>query len=925
MSHPVILIDASGWLFRAYHALPPLTTSRGEPSGAIYGMANMIRRLLRDYHPEHIAVVFDAPGKTFRDELYAQYKATRDATPEDLTAQFPPLVELITAMGLPVLQVPGVEADDVIGTLARQGDAEGRQVLIVTSDKDMAQLVNPRISLLDTMKDRRMDPAGVAEKFGVPPERIVDYLALVGDTSDNIPGVALVGPKTAARWLAQYGSLDAVVAHAGEIPGKAGENLRAALGQLPLARKLATIHCEVALPMPLEALRPAAPDPEALAALYRRFEFNRWLDELKAAPEAPVEAAGAPQPAATLAAAPPPPESPATRDHAVLDEPAFAAMLEQLAAAELICVDSETDQLDAMRAGLVGLSFAVVPGEGWYVPLAHDYLGAPAQLPMADVLARLKPLLEDPARPKVGQHIKYDMNVLARYGIELRGVAYDTMLESYVLDAAGNRHDMDTLAQTHLNHRTIHFEDVAGKGKGQISFNQVPVDRASAYSAEDADITLRLHRVLYPRVCEFDALKRVFETIEMPLVPVLAHMERAGVKVDVGLLARISTELAGRMDEIRSQAWKEAGGEFNLGSPKQLQAVLYDKLQLPVLGKTPKGDPSTAEDVLEELAAQHTLPRLLLDWRAMQKLRSTYADNLPQQVNPDTGRIHTSYHQAVAATGRLSSSDPNLQNIPVRTAEGRRIRQAFVAEPGNTLLSIDYSQIELRLMAHLSGDERLCQAFAQDLDIHQATAAEVFGLPLEQVGGEQRRAAKAINFGLIYGMSAFGLARQLAIGRAQAQDYIDRFFARYPGVKRFMDSTRESARTRGYVETLFGRRLYLPNIRSRNAAQRQYAERTAINAPLQGTAADLIKLAMIDLAAWLPEGAPGLRMIMQVHDELVFEGPQARIEQAAAAIAGRMCRIKALAVPLAADWGTGANWDQAHTAQGRSSSAQDAP
>ncbi|MDR3414821.1 MAG: DNA polymerase I [Nevskia sp.] len=930
MSHPVVLIDASGWLFRAYHALPPLTTAKGEHTGAVLGFTNMLRKLVKDYAPEEMVVVFDAPGKTFREEISAEYKANRDATPEDLNAQFPLIAEVVQAMGLPLLAVAGVEADDVIGTLARQAEAAGQEVLIVTSDKDLAQLVNGRIGLLDTMKNRRMDPAGVVEKFGVPPERIVDYLALVGDTSDNIPGVPLVGPKTAAKWLNEYGTLDALVQRAGEVKGKAGENLRASLAQIPTARDLATIRCDVELPVRYGDLKPKVPDRDRLEQLYRRFEFRRLLEELTAgaapaetstvgetaAPsEAAVEAAGA---VPETPAAPSPP----TRHELVVDEAAFATMLARLEAAELICLDSETDALDSMQAGLVGLAFAVEPGHGWYVPLAHNYLGAPAQLPMGEVLARLKPILEDPRRPKLGQHIKYDLNVLARYGIEVKGVAYDTMLESYVLDAVGNRHDMDTLALKYLNHRTIAFEDVAGKGKGQISFNQVDLDRASAYSAEDADITLRLHRVLYPRLCEVEPLKRVFETIEMPLLPVLARIERDGVKIDAALLRKISVELAARMDELQAQAWKEAGAEFNLGSPKQLQVILYENLQLPVLAKTPKGDPSTGEDVLEELAAQHPLPRLILDWRAMQKLRSTYTDTLPQQINPQTGRVHTSYHQAVAATGRLSSQDPNLQNIPVRTAEGRRIRQAFVAEPGNALLSIDYSQIELRLMAHFSGDARLQDAFAKGLDIHQATAAEVFNLPLEQAVGEQRRAAKAINFGLIYGMSAFGLARQLAIPRGEAQDYITRFFTRYPGVKHFMDSTRQQAKTRGYVETLYGRRLYLPNINSRNAAQRSYAERTAINAPLQGTAADLIKLAMIDLAAWLAQHAPELRMIMQVHDELVFEGPHEQLRQLAPRIADRMCRVATLQVPLVADWGTGDNWDQAHSTQGHANSAK---
>jgi len=927
---PIILIDASGWLFRAFHALPPLTSSAGQPTGAIYGMVNMLRRLLREYRPARIAVVFDAPGKTFRDEIYVDYKANRDATPEDLSSQFAGVVDVVRALGLPLLQVDGVEADDVIGTLAKRAEDAGHDVLIVTSDKDMAQLVDARVHLLDTMKNRRLDAAGVEEKFGVPPERIVDYLALVGDTSDNIPGVPMVGPKTAAKWLKEHGSLAGIVAHAADITGKAGENLRdcIARNQLPMAQKLATIACDVELPVILDALVSSEPDADRLRELYRQFGFGRLLAELDGAEAKAAEAGtehtspaghtpdGANSPGEQTAAI----DSPRTRAEAVLDEAALAAMLKQLEQAELICVDTETDSLDSMRARLVGLSFAVTAGAGWYVPVAHDYLGAPPQLPCDEVLKKLKPLLEDVRKPKVGQHIKYDLNVLARHGIEVRGVAFDTMLESYVLDAAGNRHDMDTLAEKYLNHRTIHYEDVAGKGKSQITFNQVSIDKATEYSAEDADITLRLHHMLYPRVCEVAALKHVFETIEMPLVPVLACMERDGMKIDSDLLTRIGTELALRMNETQAQAFREAGGEFNLGSPKQLQTILYEKLQLPVLGKTPKGDPSTAEEVLEQLAATHALPRLILDWRGLSKLRSTYADSLPLQVNPQTGRIHTSYHQAVAATGRLSSSDPNLQNIPIRTAEGRRIREAFIAEPGSALLSVDYSQIELRLMAHLSADPRLREAFAKGLDIHQATAAEVFGLPLEQVHSEQRRAAKAINFGLIYGISAFGLARQLGIGRAEAQSYMETFFARYPGVKRYMEETRVQARERRYVETLFGRRLYLKDIDSRNAAARGYAERIAINAPLQGTAADLIKLAMIDLHGWLAQYAPPIRMILQVHDELVFEGPHAQIGELAQGIAERMCRIAKLEVPIVANWGIGPNWDRSHDGGGEARS-----
>jgi DNA polymerase-1 len=923
---PLILIDGSNWLFRAFHALPPLSNSKGEPTGAIYGMGSMLRRLFKDYAVDQggrIAVVFDVGGKTFRHEMYSDYKAHRTETPEDLSAQFPAIVEMAQALGLPVLQVADVEADDVIGTLTKQAEAQGLEVLIVTGDKDMAQLVNERVALLDTMKNRRMNPAGVVEKFGVPPERIVDYLTLMGDASDNIPGVPGVGEKTAAKLLQEFGSLDELVARASEVKGKLGEKLRAALPQLPLSHELATIRCELDLPFKLDDLRVQTPDREKLAALYQRLGFNRWVEELSgvSAPAAPAKPR--PQVAAVPEAEASPvvhPASVATRAETVLDEAAFEAMLKRLEAADLVCVDTETDSLDSNQARLVGLSFAVEPGHGWYVPVGHNYLGAPAQLPMDMVLSRLKPLLQDAGKPKLGQHLKYDLNVLMRHGVIVQGIAHDTMLQSYVLDAAGNRHDMDTLAEKYLGHQTIKFADVAGKGKGQITFNQVSIDKAAAYSAEDADITLRLHLVLYPRVCAVPALKKVYEEIEIPLVPVLAGMEQAGVRVDARLLAQISAELAKRMDELQTAAFKEAGQEFNLGSPKQLGAILYEKLQLPVLGKTPKGDPSTAEDVLEELATQHPLPRLILDWRGVSKLRSTYAETLPLQINPRTGRIHTSYHQAVAATGRLSSSDPNLQNIPVRTSEGRRIRQAFVAEPGNLLLSIDYSQIELRLMAHFSGDERLIEAFKAGLDIHQATAAEVFGLPLEQVGSDQRRAAKAINFGLIYGMSAFGLAKQLGIARNEAAEYIERFFTRYPGVKGFMDATRELAKTRGYVETLFGRRLYVPNINSRNQGLRQYAERTAINAPLQGTAADLIKLAMIEIARYLKEKGADITMIMQVHDELVFEASAETLAVAAPGIAKRMCLVSPLRVPLVADWGLGLQWDQAHTASGHASS-----
>ncbi|WP_020647969.1 DNA polymerase I [Solimonas variicoloris] len=928
---PLILIDGSSWLFRAFFALPPLSNAHGEPTGAVYGMGNMLRRLLKDYAPEEIAVIFDAPGTNFRHEIYTEYKANRDETPAELKAQYPAIVEMLEAMGLPVIAEAGVEADDVIGTLATQAAQRGQPVLIVTGDKDMAQLVHDGVHLLDTMKNRRLDRDAVIERFGVPPERIVDYLALMGDSVDNIPGIAGVGPKTAAKWLNEYGTLDDVVANADQIKGKIGEKLRAALGQLPMAKDLATIRCDLTLPIQVDALKPRAPDVARLVAIYTRLGFGRWVDELRQqngelppaperqeVPTSPVSSVPEAPQAPLAEASPPPPQ--ATVATLVTDEAVFAAMLEKLQAADLVCVDTETDSLDSNQANLVGIAFAVAAGSGWYVPVGHDYLGVPPQLPRDWVLARLRPLLEDADKPKLGQHIKYDLNVFARHGVKVAGVAHDTMLQSYVLDAAGNRHDMDTLAEKYLGHKTIAFTDIAGKGKNQLSFNQIALDKAADYSAEDADITLRLHQTLHPRLMASAALYKVYETIEMPLVPVLAEIEQTGVKIDVPLLGKISLELAERMAALQREAYAEAGTEFNLGSPKQLGAILYEQLKLPVLGKTPKGEPSTAEDVLESLAAEHKLPRLILDWRALQKLRSTYTEQLPLAVNPHTGRIHTSYHQAVAATGRLSSSDPNLQNIPVRNAEGRRIRQAFIAEPGNALASIDYSQIELRLMAHFSADPRLQAAFREGLDIHQATAAEVFGLPLEQVGTDQRRAAKAINFGLIYGMSAFGLARQLGIARGEAQDYIDRFFGRYPGVKHFMDTTRMRARETGYVETLFGRRLYLPNIAASNQAQRQYAERTAINAPLQGTAADLIKLAMVDVARYLRRRAPDIRMIMQVHDELVFEGPEARLREQAPLIAARMVRIAQLDVPLVADFGFGSEWDTAHAATGHASS-----
>ncbi|CAI8824602.1 DNA polymerase I [Methylococcus capsulatus] len=897
----LVLVDGSSFLYRAFFALPPLTNSHGEPTGAVYGVINMLRKLLQSYDGAHIAVVFDAPGRNFRDELFEHYKAHRPPMPDDLRSQIEPLHRVVRAMGLPMLIEPGVEADDVIGTLARQAVERGFRVVISTGDKDMAQLVCDRVILENTMFDSRLDVNGVIVKFGVPPERIVDYLALVGDTSDNIPGVPKVGPKTAAKWLAEYGSLDALIARAGEIGGKTGENLRASLELIPLSRELATIRCDLPLPLTPESLERRPPDKAALRELYTRLEFKTLLRQLDAEADDPK-------------AAPPVAAAPAvqTRYQAVMDPAAFDRWLEKLEAAELFAFDTETSSLDYMRAEVIGLSFAVEPGAAAYVPLAHDYPGAPSQLDRAMVLERLRPLLEDPGKAKLGQHLKYDANVLLNHGIMLRGIRHDTMLESYVLNSTATRHDMDSLAERYLDRKTLHYEDVAGKGAKQIPFARVSVEDACRYAAEDADVTLCLHRALWPRLESIPSLRAVYETIEIPLVPVLSRIERAGVLVDVYKLAEQSRELERRMAEVEAEARAVAGETFNLGSPKQIQTILYDKLGLPVIKKTPTGQPSTDESVLQELAETFELPRLILEYRSLSKLKSTYTDKLPHQVNPVSGRVHTSYHQAVAATGRLSSSDPNLQNIPVRTEEGRRIRQAFIAPPGHKLLAADYSQIELRIMAHLSGDANLLAAFAEDADVHRATAAEVFGVALEEVTSSQRRSAKAINFGLIYGMSAFGLAKQLGIQQKLAQGYIDLYFARYPGVRAYMDRTRESARELGYVETLFGRRLHVPDIQSRNGQRRQYAERTAINAPMQGTAADIIKRAMIALDAWIESSGAPLRMIMQVHDELVFEVAEDFVSEATATVREHMSRAAELAVPLMVDIGTGDNWDEAH-------------
>ena len=907
---PCVLVDGSSWLHRAFNALPALSTKAGEPTGALYGVLNMLRKLLADYRPDYLAVVFDAPGKTFRHAMFADYKAHRPPLDPQLVQQIEPLHACVRALGLPLLQVSGVEADDVIGTLTRQATARGLPVLIVSGDKDLTQLVDDRVRMLDTMKNVVTDVAGVEQKFGVSPALIVDWLALVGDSSDNIPGVPGVGPVTAAKWLREYGSLDNLVANAAAISGKIGDKLRAGLAQLPLSRQLATLDCNVSLPLAFEDLRPAPPDAAALRALYERYEFRSWLKdlssdrrEISALTPAPVMV----QPSLDLEEMPSEP----THYQLVLDQATLDGWLERLRGADLFAFDTETTSLNYLDARIVGVSFAVTPREAAYVPLAHDYPGAPDQLNREHVLEQLRPLLEAPDRPKVGQHLKYDLHVLANHGVALRGIRHDTLLESYVLDSTA-RHDMDSLAERHLKLRTIRFEDVAGKGAKQLTFNQVALEQAGPYAAEDADVTLRLHQCLWPPLEREPGLRRLYEELEIPLIDVLARMERTGVRVEAAALRQHSGELAQRLWELEQQAYDLAGEKFNLGSPKQLQAIMFERLGLPAGKKTATGQSSTAEDVLQELALTYPLPRVILEHRTLSKLKSTYTDRLPEQIHPRTGRVHTSYHQAVASTGRLSSSDPNLQNIPIRTPEGRRIRQAFVPEPGWVMLAADYSQIELRIMAHLSGDEGLLRAFAAGDDVHRATAAEVFGVALEQVSAEQRRSAKAINFGLIYGMSAFGLAQQLGIERGAAKDYVDRYFARYPGVKAYMEDTRQRAAERGYVETVFGRRLYLPDIRARNAQLRQAAERAAINAPMQGTAADIIKRAMLAVDRWLQESAFPARMIMQVHDELVFEVAEDAVSLASERIRAAMVAAAELRVSLDVDVGVGANWDEAH-------------
>lgn len=919
----LVLIDGSSYLYRAFHALPPLSNADGEPTGVLFGVVNMLRATLRE-QPEYLAFVLDAPGKTFRDELYSDYKANRPPMPDDLRAQIEPMCAIVDALGIDILRVPGVEADDVIGTLALAAADADIAVTISTGDKDFAQLVRPGIELVNTMSGSRLDSAErVIDKFGVPPQQIIDLLALMGDSVDNVPGVEKCGPKTAAKWLTEYGSLDAVIAAADQIKGKIGDNLRAALPRLPLNRELVTIRTDVALQRGVQDLRRRERDPVALRTLYQRYGFTQALKELdsvgggapavveteprktraRAFTAAPVSAVAAPDPA--LAA---PGRYDTLTTLAQLDD-----WIARLRSAGRFALDSETDSLDPMRANLVGLSFAAEPGIAAYLPLAHDYPGAPAQIDRALALERLRPLLEDPTIGKLGQHGKYDLHVLRRHGVEVAGYADDTLLQSFVLNSGSARHDLDSLARRHLGYDTIKYEDVAGKGAKQIPFAHVGLDEASRYAAEDADITLRLDRVLAPKLAAEPALERVYREIEMPLVAVLERIEANGVRIDAEELRRQSAELSRRMLAAQQQATALAGRAFNLDSPKQLQALLFDELKLPALVKTPKGQPSTNEEALEAIADQHELPRVILEYRGLAKLRSTYTDKLPEMIHPQTGRVHTSYHQAGAATGRLSSSDPNLQNIPIRSDDGRRIRRAFVAPPGRQLIACDYSQIELRIMAHLSGDPGLVAAFEAGADVHRATAAEVFGRAgPEQVSNNERRAAKAINFGLMYGMSAFGLARQLGIDRGQAQDYIALYFSRYPGVRDFMESTRQQARAQGYVETVFGRRLYLDYIGSGTQAQRAGAERAAVNAPMQGTAADIIKRAMVTIDSWLAGHRKRALMIMQVHDELVFEADQDFVEELRENVVARMTGAAQLRVPLVVDTGVGSNWDQAH-------------
>lgn len=923
--NPLILVDGSSYLYRAYHAFPPLTNSAGEPTGAMYGVLNMLRSLILQYQPTHAVVVFDAKGKTFRDELFEHYKSHRPPMPDDLRAQIEPLHAMVKAMGLPLMAVPGVEADDVIGTLAREAEKVGRPVLISTGDKDMAQLVTPGITLINTMTNTILGPDEVVTKYGVPPELIIDFLALMGDSSDNIPGVPGVGEKTAQALLQGLGGLDTLYAEPEKIAGltfRGAKTMAAKLEQNKevayLSYQLATIKTDVELDLGCEDLLVEQPVADELLTLFKKYEFKRWITDVESGKW--MQAKGAKSAARPLAAAAEVAEAEeetatvlsAENYVTILDEQTLLTWIENLKKAPLFAFDTETDSLDNVSANMVGLSFAIEPGVAAYVPVAHDYLDAPDQIPRDRVLELLKPLLEDGKVLKVGQNLKYDRGILANYGIELRGIAFDTMLESYILDSVAGRHDMDSLSDRWLKHKTITFEEIAGKGKNQLTFNQIALEEAGRYAAEDADVTLQLHLKMWPELQQNEGPLNVFKNIEMPLVPVLSRVERNGVKIDPAVLHAHSQEIAKRLIELEKKAYDIAGEEFNLSSPKQLQTILFEKQGIKPLKKTPGGAPSTSEEVLEELALDYPLPKVILEYRGLAKLKSTYTDKLPLMISPKTGRVHTSYHQAVTATGRLSSTDPNLQNIPVRNEEGRRIRQAFIAPEDYLIVSADYSQIELRIMAHLSRDKGLLTAFAEGKDIHRATAAEVFGLPLESVSSEQRRSAKAINFGLIYGMSAFGLARQLNIPRKEAQKYMDLYFERYPGVLEYMERTRTQAKEQGYVETLDGRRLYLPDIKSSNGARRAGAERAAINAPMQGTAADIIKRAMIAVDGWLLSEKPRVRMIMQVHDELVFEVHKDDLEAVAKKIRELMESSTTLAVPLLVEVGSGENWDQAH-------------
>ncbi|MHC3493178.1 DNA polymerase I [Pectobacterium brasiliense] len=923
--NPLILVDGSSYLYRAYHAFPPLTNSAGEATGAMYGVLNMLRSLLLQYQPSHVAVVFDAKGKTFRDELFENYKAHRPPMPEELREQIEPLHKMVKAMGLPLLAVSGVEADDVIGTLAVQAEKAGKSVLISTGDKDMAQLVTPSVTLINTMNNSILGPQEVCDKYGIPPELIIDFLALMGDASDNIPGVPGVGEKTAQALLQGLGGLDSLYANLDKIAGLSFRGAKTMAPKLEqhkdvayLSYQLATIKTDVELELSCDQLTVNELDVDELHRLFSRYEFKRWLSDVESGIWMQGKKSSQPVQAASNAVV----EQVAEEDNAptlsadgyvtILDEKTLLDWVERLKQAEVFAFDTETDGLDTLTANLIGLSFAIKPGEAAYLPLAHDYLDAPEQLDRTKVLALFKPLLEDEKLLKIGQNLKFDKGVMQQYDIDLRGIAFDTMLESYVLDSVAGRHDMDSLAERYLSHKTITFEEIAGKGKNQLTFNQIALEQAGPYAAEDADVTLHLHQKLWGKLQPHADLCQVFQTIDMPLVPVLSRIERTGVLIDPAILAEHSKELTIRLAELETQAYELAGEEFNLSSTKQLQGILYEKQKLPILKKTPKGAPSTNEEVLAELALDYPLPKLILEYRGLAKLKSTYTDKLPLMINPATKRVHTSYHQAVTATGRLSSSDPNLQNIPVRNDEGRRIRQAFIAPKGYSIVAADYSQIELRIMAHLSGDKGLLNAFANGLDIHRATASEVFGIALDKVTSEQRRSAKAINFGLIYGMSAFGLSRQLNIPRSESQKYMNLYFERYPGVQDYMERTRQQAAEHGYVSTLDGRRLYLPDIHSRNAMARKGAERAAINAPMQGTAADIIKKAMIAIDDWLQKDTPKVKMIMQVHDELVFEIHDSVIEESISKIKALMEGCMQLNVPLQVDIGTGMNWDEAH-------------